>query len=71
MNVYTFRVIIAPDENNTYHGFVPSLPGCHTFGDSIEETKANLREAITCHVQGLQIDNEPIPQDDKIYRCRA
>lgn len=29
-----------------YHGFVPILPGCHTFGMTIAETRKNLKEAI-------------------------
>ena len=66
MNTYTFRVIIEPDENNTFHGYVPLLPGCHTWGETIEETKINAREAILCHIQGLIMDNEPVPQETEI-----
>ncbi|MFH1895918.1 MAG: type II toxin-antitoxin system HicB family antitoxin [bacterium] len=43
---YTFRAIIEPDEPSGFHGYVPSLEGCHTCGDTLEETRANLREAI-------------------------
>ncbi|MCK4781515.1 type II toxin-antitoxin system HicB family antitoxin [Candidatus Parcubacteria bacterium] len=63
MRIYTFRTIIEPDENNTFHGYVPSLPGCHTWGETIEETKINLKDAIKCHIQGLLKDKEFIPQD--------
>jgi antitoxin HicB len=65
MKNYTFRVIIEPDEKNTFHGFVPSLPGCHTWGYSIEETQKNLKEAIKCHIQGLLKDKQTIPQVDE------
>ena len=65
MKIYTFRMIIEPDEGNTFHGYCPSLPGCHTCGKTIEETKKNLREAIKCHIQGLQKDNEPIPHEEE------
>jgi predicted RNase H-like HicB family nuclease len=68
MKIYTFRVIIEPDENSTYHGYVPSLRGCHTWGESIEDTKANLREAIQCHVEGMLIDGESIPQESEMYQ---
>ncbi|MFH1456989.1 MAG: type II toxin-antitoxin system HicB family antitoxin [Patescibacteria group bacterium] len=64
MNHYTFRTIIEPDENNTYHGWVPILRGCHTCGDSIEETKKNLKEAIEVYILSLQEDGEPIPQEN-------
>ncbi len=64
MQYYTFRTIIEPDENNTYHGWVPVLKGCHTFGNSIEETKKNLKEAIELYVESLEADGEPIPQEN-------
>jgi len=67
MQFYTFRVIIEPDENNTFHGYVPLLKGCHTCGDTIEETKNNLKDAIKCHVQGLLMDNEPIPKENESF----
>ena len=61
MEIYTYRTIIEPDEKNTFHGYAPSLPGCHTWGETIEETKRNLKEAIQCHIQGLLKDDEPVP----------
>lgn len=64
MKTYTFRIIIEPDEKNTFHGYVPALPGCHTWGKTIEETKKNLKEAIRCHLQGLLKDHEPIPKEE-------
>lgn len=67
MKFYTFRAVIEPDENNTFHGYVPLLRGCHTCGDTIEETKKNLKEAIKCHVQSLLMDNEPIPQENESF----
>ncbi|MDP2951510.1 MAG: type II toxin-antitoxin system HicB family antitoxin [bacterium] len=64
MKHYTFRVIIEPDENNTFHGFVPSLPGCHTCGDTLQETKENLKDAIKCFVASLLADKLPVPQEN-------
>jgi len=58
-----FRTIIEPDYPRGYHGFVPLLPGLHTCGDTIDEVRKNLREAIICHVQGLTKDKKPIPQE--------
>lgn len=65
MKNYTFRTIIEPDDPKGYHGFVPILPGLHTCGDTIEEVKKNLKEAIRCHVEGLLKDKEPIPQEEE------
>lgn len=61
MKSYTFRIVIEPDENNTFHAYVPTLPGCHTWGETITETRKNIREAIDVHVRGMQADGEDIP----------
>ncbi len=62
MKIYTYRTIIEPDEKG-YHGFVPLLKGVHTAGDTIEETRQNLEEAIRCHLEGLQKDGIIPPQE--------
>lgn len=61
---YTFRIIIEPDEKGTFHGYVPALSGCHTFGATIEETRKNLKDAISVHVSSLIADGENVPQDN-------
>lgn len=63
---YTFRVIIEPDERKTYHGYVPSLPGCHTWGESVEETRTRLKDAIRVYIESLLDDGEPIPDEQGI-----
>jgi len=65
MKIYTFRTIIEKDAPG-YHGYVPSLPGCHTYGITIEETKSNLKEAILCHLESLLLDKQEIPQDESL-----
>ncbi|MEA2113262.1 MAG: type II toxin-antitoxin system HicB family antitoxin [Patescibacteria group bacterium] len=67
MRIYTFRVIIEPDENDTFHGYVPLLPGCHTCGKTLKETKKNLKESIKCHVQGLLKDGESVPREEDSF----
>lgn len=59
---HTYRIIIEPD-GRYFHGYVPALPGCHTFGKTIAETKKNLREAIELYLEGLVIDDESVPDD--------
>lgn len=66
-NIYTFRVIIEPDKPSGYHGFIPILKGVHTQGETIEEVKRNLKEAIICHLQGLLKDKEPIPLEGESF----
>ena len=62
MNSYSFRTIIEKD-GKQYHGFVPALLGCHTFGKTIEETQKNLNEAIEGYLISCAKHNDPIPSD--------
>ena len=54
-----------------YIGFVEELPGANTQGDTLDETRANLEEAITLvleanrvlteeSLQGLDVIKEPL-----------
>jgi len=42
----TFTVIVHPEPKGGFWGEVPSLPGCYSQGETVEELLANLREAI-------------------------
>lgn len=63
MKYYSYRIIIEPDENNTFHAYVPALSGCHTWGKTLEETRQNIRDAIDVYLRSLRADGRPIPQD--------
>lgn len=65
MNTRTFRTIIEKD-GAYYHGFVPALPGCHTQGKTIEETRKNLKEAIQGWLKARRDLGWNIPEDDFI-----
>jgi predicted RNase H-like HicB family nuclease len=55
-----YAVIYEKAEHN-WAAYVPDLPGCMTTGRTLEETKANIREAIVGHVQTLREFGDPIP----------
>lgn len=60
MTVRQFTVVIEPDED-VFHAYVPALPGCHTFGATVEEARSNVTEAIALHIECMQEGEEPIP----------
>ncbi len=60
----SYTVILTPDpEEGGYGVLVPALPGCFSQGGTVAEALANAREAIQLHLQGMQRDGEPIPDD--------
>ena len=58
----TYRTIIEPDKKG-FHGYVPALKGCHTWGRTIAETKKHLQEAIGLYMESLVAHGDAIPQD--------
>ena len=56
-----FPVVIHKDEASEYGVTVPDLPGCFSAGDSIEEAILSCREAVACHLEGLLLDGDAIP----------
>ena len=48
----TYNVIVHPAEEGGYWAEVPDLPGCATEADTLDELKANLREAISLYLIG-------------------
>lgn len=39
------RIVIQREEDGRYSVAVPALPGCFSCGDTLEEARANIREA--------------------------
>ena len=50
MSTYHFAAVIEKDDDG-YYGFCPQLQGCYTSGDTFEEARANLADAIRLHVE--------------------
>ncbi len=51
-----FKVIIEPSEEGGYTAYVPSLPGCVSEGESVEEAMKNIREAIELYLEPVEDD---------------
>ncbi|MBC7228226.1 MAG: type II toxin-antitoxin system HicB family antitoxin, partial [Thermoflexales bacterium] len=56
MAVYPFTVVIEPDESG-FHAYVPALPGCHTFGETVDEARKNIVQALELHLQCMLEDD--------------
>ena len=56
-----YAVVIEKGERS-YSAYVPDLPGCVSVGDTLEEAKAEIREAIEFHLEGMREDGLPIPK---------
>ena len=54
--------VIYERAHNNWAAYVPDLPGCMTTGKTLDETKANMREAIKGHLDTLREFGRAIPE---------
>ena len=57
-------LVIIEKVGDNFNAYVPDLPGCAVCGDTREETKQLIQEAINLHVQGMLEDGEPLPEPE-------
>lgn len=55
-----YAIVIEKAESN-YSAYVPDLPGCVSTGQTVDEVRVNIAEAIEFHIQGMKEDGLPIP----------
>ena len=61
-----YPIVIHKDPDSCYGVTVPDLPGCFTAGDTLEDALMQAVEAIECYLEGLLLDQEPIPNPKDI-----
>lgn len=49
-----FEVIFEPEEEGGYHVFCPLLKGCHSYGETREEARKKIAEAIELWLESAQ-----------------
>jgi predicted RNase H-like HicB family nuclease len=63
MRFFNFQVVIEKEaEDEGYHAWSPTLPGCFSNGRTVEDARRNMREAVTQHVASLLAHGHPVPQ---------
>jgi predicted RNase H-like HicB family nuclease len=65
MQDYRYTVIFEQDESGIWLAHVPALNGITTEGDSLDEAKQMVREAIIGYIESLQMRNQPVPTEDE------
>lgn len=65
MTSYDYKVIIEPDETGGYVVTCPSLQGCYSQGETIEEALENIREVILLCIEDLEAEGEEIPDPSR------
>ncbi len=68
MKVLNYTIKVHPAEEGGFWAEVPTLPGCFTQGNTIEEITVMAKEAIEGFISCLIKQGQPIPIEKKIKR---
>ena len=60
------RAVLEPSDEGGYTVYVPSLPGCISEGDTLEEAQANIREAIELFMEPA--DDDWVASEDSLVQ---
>ena len=65
MKVLSYRILLRQEPEGGYTVIVPSLPGCVTYGDTVEEAIEMAKEAIGLYIESLKAHGEEIPTEER------
>jgi predicted RNase H-like HicB family nuclease len=68
---FAYSVFYEQAAEGGYVAFVPALPGCHTQGETLEETERNVKEAIALYLESLADHGEGIPEEGPSFQGRV
>jgi predicted RNase H-like HicB family nuclease len=51
-----FQVVLEPSEEGGYTIYAPSLPGCISEGNTVEDALTNIQEAIELYLEPVEDD---------------
>jgi antitoxin HicB len=63
MNVLSYRTVLRKEPEGGYTVTVPSLPGCVTYGETVDHAIVMAREAIELYVDSLRAHGQEVPSD--------
>lgn len=67
----SYSVFYEQASGGGFVAFVPILPGCHTQGETLEETERNVAEAIELYLESLAAHGEPAPEEGRSFQGRV
>ena len=66
MQTLNYRIRLLKEDDGGYTVIIPALPGCVTFGETIDEAIAMAKEAIEGYIEILKELGKEVPKDNDI-----
>lgn len=70
MTTLRYKIILRKEDDRTYTVIVPSLPGCLTFGHTVEEALEMAKEAVEGFIECMMARGGEVPvETDEAMVC--
>lgn len=66
MKILNYKIFLKKEPEGGFTVFVPSLPGCITYGDTLDEAIKKAKEAIELYIESLKAHGEEIPTEENM-----
>ncbi len=54
-------LVVIQKASSNYCAYLPDVLGCISTGDTIEEARQNMKEALESHLERMAEDGDPLP----------
>ena len=65
--IFNYNVFFQEEPKGGYTVKVPTLPGCITYGKTLEEAQKMAQKAIKAYITSLKKHGEPVPSDKTVF----
>jgi len=66
-----YTIVVRPDDNGTYVAYAPAIEGCHAWGRSADEARAELQNVFAMIAEEYAEAKRPLPPDVEVTAGRA
>lgn len=66
MKILNYKILLKKEPEGGFTVFAPSLPGCITYGDTLDEAIEKAKEAIELYIESLKAHGEEIPTEENM-----
>jgi antitoxin HicB len=67
MSDLTYRIILRPEPEGGYTVTVPALPGCVTYGSTLDEANEMAADAVRAYLDSMRKHAEPVVDDSGTF----
>lgn len=66
-----YTIVIRPDDNNTFVAYVPAIPSCHAWGQTLDEARAELVNVFEMIQEEYAGEGRLLPEDVELVIANA